>query len=296
MLSAILFSNRPKLEGEQAGGFFGDRSERIGIIELNGVIVRSKKVLKKLDDFEKDKRIKGVVIRMNSPGGGVAPSQEIFEAVKAFSKPVYVSMGSVAASGAYYIACGAKKVFANPGTITGSIGVLMQFANLKKLYQWAKIERYTLKTGKFKDAGSDHRAMTPEEKELFLGMLQDVLDQFRSAVKEGRKMTPASVRKVSDGRIFSGRQAKDLKLVDELGTLQDTIEALGKELGIKGKPKVVYHDRKRSKWIDFILDHRPEEEAKASSSNIGQWVRNFLQIPEQTQVLDPGLYWLWDGA
>ena len=147
--------------------FESGKGEYVAVIELKGAIMESKKLLKKLKAAEEEKDIKAVVLQMNSPGGVVAPSQEIYEAVKKFPKPLVVSMESVAASGAYYIAAGSKKIFANAGTLTGSIGVIMSFANLKKLYEWAKIERFSIKTGKFKDSGAEYRDMNPEEKAYF---------------------------------------------------------------------------------------------------------------------------------
>ena len=185
--------------------------------EINSVIMDSK-TLAQLKKFDEDKGVKAVVLRLNSPGGSVAPSQEIYEAVKDFKKPVVASMASVAASGVYYIAVGAPIIYANPGTITGSIGVIMEFANLEKLYEWAKIKRYVIKTGKFKDAGGEHREMTPEDRALLQGMIDDVLVQFKTAVAAGRKLSLEDVTKVADGRIFRAIRPK-CQTGGQLGTL-----------------------------------------------------------------------------
>src|SRR4029077_13140783 len=146
-----------------------------------------------------DSDVKAIVLRLNSPGGAVAPSQEIYQAVKNYKKPIVASMSSVAASGAYYVACGAKKVYANPGTITGSIGVIMEFANLEKLYEWAKIKRFSIKTGRFKDVGAEYREMTADERALLQNMVDDVLSQFTLAVSEGRNIPLETVKEIADG-------------------------------------------------------------------------------------------------
>ncbi len=287
----------------------------VGVLELNGVITDSKKFIKKLKKFEEDDDIKAVVIRLDSPGGAVAPSQEIYQAVENYKKPILSSMGSVAASGAYYVASGTQKIYANPGTITGSIGVIMEFANLSKLYEWAKVERYSIKTGKFKDAGAEYREMTAEEKALLQGMVDDVLVQFKEAVSKGRKMTMAEVTAIADGRIFSGNQAKKAKLVDETGTLHDAIEAAGKIAGIKGEPEVVYPDKAKKSILDLIMDNTQSgdsDESSESQSSIGSRGLAGLMsgmiggvvravsgtshgLPETMPMISPGIYWLWTG-
>jgi protease-4 len=280
------------------GAFLASGKGSVGVIELNGVIMDSKKTLKKLEDFEESPGIKAVVLRLNSPGGAVAPSQEIYQAVKGYKKPLVVSMSSVAASGAYYVAMGAKKVYANPGTITGSIGVIMEFANLEKLYEWAKVQRYAIKTGKFKDVGAEYREMGPEERALLQTMVDDVLSQFKQAVSEGRKLTLEQVTEVADGRIFSGSQAKAAKLVDELGTLQDAINEAGKLAGIDGKPNVVYPEKARPRWMDLILDDGSQEERSESSNSLVGALTSILNghVEKAVTGLEPGIYWIWTGA
>ncbi|NDD92046.1 signal peptide peptidase SppA [bacterium] len=296
-LSGKLILDQGGSGGGAASKMIGSR-KKVGVIELNGVILESKKVLKQLDKFSEDSSVKAVVLRLNSPGGAVAPSQEIYEAVKKYDKPLVVSMSSVAASGAYYIAAGSKRVFANPGTLTGSIGVIMQFTNMEKLYEWAKISRYSIKTGKFKDAGAEYRSMTAEERALLQGLIDDTLVQFKRAVADGRKLTAVEVDAVADGRIFSGAQAKALKLVDELGTLQDAIEEAAKLGLIDGKPKVVYPDRGRQGLAEWLINQDSEDSESQGSwgtalqSALTQFIYGVLSIPNPPVRLQPGVYWL----
>lgn len=296
--SAIYFTKGGTTGSTRGSGFLATGKGAVGVIELNGVIMDSKKTLKKLEDFEESPGIKAVVLRLNSPGGAVAPSQEIYQAVKSYKKPLIVSMSSVAASGAYYVAMGAKKVYANPGTITGSIGVIMEFANLEKLYEWAKVQRYAIKTGKFKDVGAEYREMGPEERALLQTMVDDVLSQFKQAVSDGRKLTMEQVTEVADGRIFSGSQAKAAKLVDELGTLQDAINDAGKMAGISGKPDVVYPEKSRSRWIDLIMDNGSGDDRSENSNSLVGALTSILNghVEKAVTGLEPGIYWIWTGA
>jgi protease-4 len=279
----------------------------VGVLELNGVIMDSKKILSRLERLEESDQVKAVVLRLNSPGGSVAPSQEIYEAVKAFKKPLVISMGSVAASGAYYIAAGAKKVFANPGTLTGSIGVIMEFMNLEKLYGWAKVERFSIKSGKFKDIGAEYREMTSDERNLLQSMVADILSQFRHAVSEGRGLKMEHVVELSDGRIFSGKQARDLGLVDELGTMHDAIVEAGKEGGIKGKPSVYYIEKPKS-MVEKLFDD-PSADSGDSPGGLFGLLRNALMLAGQLRGTGwndssvalpittlPGPYLLWGGV
>ena len=279
----------------------GKSGEYIAEIELKGVIMDSHKILKQLKAAEEEKDIKAVVLRLNSPGGSVAPSQEIYEAVKAFPKPLVVTMESVAASGAFYVAAGAKHVFANAGTLTGSIGVIMEFINLKKLYEWAKVERFTINTGKFKDSGSEYRDMRPDERAYFQSLVLDTLEQFKAAVAEGRHMTPEEVTAIADGRVFSGMQAKKLKLVDEIGTFQDAVAYIAKEVKIKGKPKLVHPSKKSAGLKELLMGGDEEDGFEEESSVMDRLVAkisnrimgaNMLE----NQIRPAGLYVLWNAG
>jgi len=209
-------------------------------------------------------------------------------------------MASVAASGGYYVAVAAKKIYANAGTITGSIGVIMEFANLEKLYEWAKIKRYSIKTGKFKDAGADYRDMTPEERAQLQAMVDDVLLQFKTAVVAGRGMTMEQLTPIADGRIFSGQQAKSVKLVDEIGTLDDAIHEAAKMAGITGKPKI-FRDEKKKDWMEILQEQMEQGEEDESSSSTKKSVfskaaSEIFGAESNSTILAPGIYWIWKGA
>jgi protease-4 len=234
-------------------------SDRVALVKIEGVLITSDHVVDELHDYAEDSSIKAIVIRIDSPGGGVVPSQEIYNAVKYAKregKKVVVSMGSVAASGGYYVAAAADKIVANPGTLTGSIGVKMEFANLEKLLEKIGVQGMVVKSGEYKDIGSPFRTMTEQEKKLLQGVIDDVHSQFIKAVAEGRNLPEADVRAIADGRIFTGQQALSLKLVDKMGDLTDSIQLAGELAGIKGKPKVI----ERKKKIPFF-EYLKEESA-----------------------------------
>jgi protease-4 len=230
--------------------------DRIALIEISGVISESGEVIENLKKYGQQERIKGIVLRIDSPGGGVVPAQEIYKAVleiKEKGKPVIASMGNIAASGGYYIACAADEILANPGTITGSIAVIMALSNFEELLEKIGLKATVIKTGKHKDMGSPLRPLTEEEKSLLQGLLDDVHYQFIEAVAQGRKLPLEKIKELADGRIFTGRQAKNLGLIDQLGTLEDAINYTGKLAKIPGKPKVVRPEKKRG-LLSWMLD------------------------------------------
>lgn len=255
IVKKVLFSSDPSKKGH------------VAVIELSGMIITSESFLKNLEEHLEHKGLKAIVLRINSPGGLVAPSQEIYEAIKkADAKvPVLVSMASLAASGGYYAALGGRKIYANPGTLTASIGVIMEFANTQKLYQWAKIERFVIKAGKFKDVGSPLKVMTPEERGLLQGMATNIHDQFKKAVKERRKMEQKDVDEYADGRVMTGEQAQKVKLVDELKTFDEVILEAKKLGGLTEKDPVIYPEGKG--LIRKILEG---EEASTDLGILGQ--------------------------
>lgn len=220
--------------------------EKIALVRVEGIISNSKNVLAQLSKHRKNDTIKAIVLRIDSPGGGVAPSQEIYQTVKEIvaegKQTVVISMGAVAASGGYYIASAADKIMANPGTITGSIGVIMEFANVEELFKKVGLKTVVLKTGPHKDIGSPVRDMTPEEKAIIQELLDDVYNQFVEAVAEGRNLAVAQVKEFSDGRIFSGKKAKELGLVDELGNLPAACELAADLAGITKRPLVIVEE------------------------------------------------------
>lgn len=235
-------------------------SEGVGLVEVKGIIVDGQETVQQLRDLKKDKRVKAVVLRVESPGGVVGPSQEIYAEVKGLAKvkKVVVSMGSVAASGGYYIAAPATVIYANPGTITGSIGVLMKFSNIEGLMGKVGMKAFTLKTGKFKDAGSPVREMSPEERDMLQGVIDSTHAQFVRAVAEGRKLPVEQVRRIADGRIFSGEQALSLKLIDRIGTLQDAVEEAGRLGGVEGEPELIRPPKKKKPMLDMLVQATAE--------------------------------------
>jgi protease-4 len=224
--------------------------DKIAIVEIKGVITQSSGVIEEMSQYQEDEGVKAIILRIDSPGGGVGPAQEIHrEVLKIKSKKkVITSMGSVAASGGYYIACASDLIIANPGTITGSIGVLMEFTNIEELFKKIGIKGVVLKSGEHKDIGSPFREMTPEEKKIVQGVIDNVHQQFVQAVVEGRKMDREKVMQIADGRILTGEQAKQIGLVDQIGNLQDAIDVVAKMVGIEGKPNVLYPKRRFSLW------------------------------------------------
>lgn len=240
------------MTGRPAGLAVG---KKVGVIEVSGVIAASRETIEQLIDFRDDAAIKAIVLRVDSPGGGVGPSQEIYEEVRkaAAVKPVVVSIGSVAASGGYYIAVPAQRIVANPGSITGSIGVIMEFTNFQELLQKIGLRSDVIKSGEHKDIGSPVRPMSDNDRQILQSMIDDVHAQFIEAVAEGRKMDPEVVRPLADGRIFTGRQAMAAGLVDELGNLQDSIEVAAELAGIEGEPKIVYPPKPRTSVLEYLI-------------------------------------------
>ncbi len=234
--------------------------EKVALIRVEGIIIDSTAVIEELKEHSKDKSVKAIVLRVDSPGGGVAPSQEIYEEILKIkkNKKVVVSMGSVAASGGYYISAPADRIIANAGTLTGSIGVIMEIPNVSNLMKKIGVETQVIKSGRHKDMASIFKSMTPEEKEILQTVLDDVHDQFIEAVSDARGMEIEVVRKLSDGRIFTGRMAKEMGLVDELGNLEDAIMVAGKLTGIKGEPKVVYKEEEFS-FIGMLRGEFPKK-------------------------------------
>jgi protease-4 len=233
---------------------FGDK---IAVVEVKGAIIESSRVIEELQQYVSDDGVKAIILRVDSPGGGVGPSQEIYREImriKSTSKrKVVTSMGSVAASGGYYIASASDLIVANPGTITGSIGVIMQFSNFEELLKKIGVKGVVLKSGEHKDIGSPFREMTPEEKRIMQEVLDNVHQQFIQAVAEGRKLDRSKVAQIADGRILTGEQAKNLGLVDQLGNLQDTIDITAKMVGIVGKPNVLYPPKKRFSIWELLM-------------------------------------------
>jgi protease-4 len=236
-----------------------DSRAKIGVIQIEGVISSdlSERTVRQLTKYRDDASIKAIILRIESPGGGVASSQEIYEEVSRVrlgGKLVVASLGSVAASGGYYVACTADRIFANAGTLTGSIGVIVQLANAEDLLRKVGVASTVITSGPFKDSGNPTRTLRPEERQVFQALVDDVYQQFVEAVAQGRNLPLDEVRQAADGRIYTGRQARDLRLVDELGSMQDAITYAASTLGIVGKPKLVQEGKERLWWLRFLFE------------------------------------------
>jgi protease-4 len=249
--------------------FQGDNEEEyssgtggtLAVVELKDEILSSENIVRQFKKYRENPSVKGIVFRIESPGGGVSASQEIYEEVKKTrdsGKPVVVSMGSVAASGGYYVSCGATKIVANPGTVTGSIGVISQFMNFNQLMGKVGVGTTTVKSGKFKDTGNPYREMTEEEKKYFQETIDDVYQQFLGVVETERKIPHDAAKKLADGRIFTGKKAYEVGLVDTLGTYEDAIALAAHLAKISGTPKIV-KERKKERLSDILFGSLKEE-------------------------------------
>lgn len=239
--------------------------EGVGVLEITGSINDSQEAIRNLKQFGETNGIKAVVVRINSPGGGVAPTQEIFEEIEKVkkNKPVIASLGGMATSGGYYIASACSQVVANPGTLTGSIGVIMELGNMEELLRKIGLKGYNIKSGPHKDIGSPLRPLSAEEKAILQSLVDNVHGQFIRAVAKGRRMSEDKVRALADGRVYSGEQAKGLGLVDLLGNMEDAIDLAAKRGGIKGAPQVIHSRGEDKGWWERLF----------SSFLGGQWGR-----------------------
>lgn len=262
------------------------------LLRVSGVIISAEKVLKQLDKYGRDSKIKAVVIRIDSPGGVVGASQEYYTGIKKFrastKKPVIISCSNLAASGAYYTAVAGDVIYTNPGTLMGSIGVIMEFANLQGLYDWAKIKRYVVKTGPYKDSGAEYRPMRDDELKLFQTMIDEVYKQFKQAVADGRKLPIEKVEPFADGRIFTGEFAVKNGFADKIGDLEDAITEAGLTGGIKGKPEVFEPKKWRSNILELIMNNNEDEDEGLHAPD---WAKTFSRVL-RTELLGKPLFLL----
>ncbi len=228
--------------------------QKVAVIDIAGIVSKSDATIKLIHTYRDDPSVKAIVLRIDSPGGSVAPVQEIFTELEKIEKPIVASMGGSAASGGYYIACAADTIVANPGTLTGSIGVIMQFTRMKGLYDKVGLEHQVVKSGQFKDTGSPFRELTEQERAVLQATVDDVYNQFVDAIfaARGSLLTRAEVVELADGRIFSGKQALESKLIDQLGNLPDAIKIAGELAGIEGKPRVLRPERRTSLFEQLL--------------------------------------------
>jgi protease IV len=237
--------------GEGGSSLFGPK---VAIVELEGIILDVDDLVRELKAHRENPSVRAVVLRINSPGGVVGPTQELYDAVRRLrdaGKPVVASLGAVAASGGYYVAVGCDEIYANRGTLTGSIGVIMQLANFEQLMKKVGVDYVVVKAGQFKDIGSPSRPMTPDERRVMQGLLDDVHGQFIDAVAAGRKLPREDVVRFADGRVFSGTQAKELHMIDVLGDLEDAVNAAAKRVNIPLPPAVI-QPKRRFSIVDLL--------------------------------------------
>jgi protease-4 len=269
------------MQDETTGGGLRSFGDKVAVVELEGVILTPRQVVQQLKRYGDDRSVKAIVLRINTPGGGAAASQEIYSMVRRLrsekEKPVVASIESVGASGGYYVAAAADQIYADPASVVGSIGVIAQWFNYAELARWAKLKEVTLKAGEMKDAGSPTRDLTPAERRYFQGILDDMHLQFMNAVAEGREMELEDVRKLADGRVFTGAQARELGLIDELGDLHDAVMAAAEAAGIKGEPVLIRPERQRRTLLDVLF------------SEGADWLPDRAKLM-QTHV---GFYYLW---
>jgi len=227
---------------------------KIGVVTVQGIITESLEITEQLEDFGRDDKIRAVVVRIESPGGGVVPSQEIHDAILSLKrhKKVVASMGSVAASGGYLIACAADWIVASPGTITGSLSAVMHYANVEGLMKKLGLQAFVVKSGRYKDIGSPTRMMTPEEKAILQGVVDDSCAQFVEVIQKNRKIPADRLMEITDGRIFTGRQAKTLGLVDELGGFDLAVRKAGRLAGLKEKPDIVFPPERSAGFWELL--------------------------------------------
>ena len=267
---------------------------RIGVVEIKGEIgtggrirgqVDAEEMLKVVKRFADDAEMKAVVVRIDSPGGAVGPSQEIFDEVRklAEKKTVVCSMGNLAASGGFYIAMACPHILAEPGTLTGSIGVITQFPNVKGLAERFSVRFETIKSGKLKDSGNPFRDMTPEDRAYWQQLVDQVYAQFLQAVVEARNLPEADVRKIADGRVLTGQQAQELGLIDDLGNFNDAVDAAKEAAGLTGEPRLVYPPEERSRFFEELIG--------GAARSVADAVRTELHR-EASAAATPGVYYM----
>ncbi|MGB8012818.1 MAG: signal peptide peptidase SppA [Terriglobales bacterium] len=269
---------------------FGDRDEessftgfgsKIAVVELDGVIFSPKQVVPQLKKFADDDSVKAIIIHVNSPGGGVAASEEIYREVKRIrdekKKRIVASIETVGASGAYYVASATNKIYADKGSVVGSIGVIAEWVNYGELLKWAKMAAITMKTGEFKDTGSPTREMTPAEREYMQGLIDNMCTQFIQAVADGRHAKEADIRAIADGRVWTGTQALDLKLVDQIADFEGAVKDTAQAVNITGEPTLVWPPKEKRSGLDLLFGD----------------VSDYLPTREKLMEQQVGFYYLW---
>jgi protease IV len=265
--------------GREAGiHAFGDK---IGVVDLDGVIVDPSEVVDDLRRFADDDSIKAIIIHVNSPGGGVAASEEIYREVKRIRddkhKRIVASIQTVGASGAYYVSAATNKIYADSGSVVGSIGVIAEWVNYGELMRWAKLKPEVLKVGEFKDTGDPSRALTPAERQYMQGLIDNMYGQFVQAVADGRHAKASDIKSIADGRVWTGEQAIGIHLIDQIGDFRAAVLDTAKSVNISGEPVLVHPERDRKSLLDLLF------------GDASQW------LPTKEKLLDQhvGFYYLW---
>lgn len=265
--------------GQQAGiHAFGDK---IGVVDLEGVILDPKETVDQLRKFADDDSIKAIIIHVNSPGGGVAASEEIYREVKRVrdekKKRIVAAIESVGASGAYYVSAGTNKIYADSGSVVGSIGVIAEWVNYGDLMRWAKLKPEVLKVGEFKDTGNPTRELTPAERQYLQSLIDNMYGQFVRAVADGRHAKEADIKPIADGRVWTGEQALGMHLVDQIADFRSAVLDTAKSVNISGEPVLVHPERERKSLLDLL------------SGDVSPW------LPTKEKLLDQqmGFYYLW---
>ncbi|MGA9511641.1 MAG: signal peptide peptidase SppA [Candidatus Sulfotelmatobacter sp.] len=260
---------------------FGGFGDRIGVVDLEGVILSPEPVVGELKKFNDDSSIKAIILHVNSPGGGVAASEEIYREVKRIrdekKKRIVVSIETVGASGAYYVSSASNKIYADNGSIVGSIGVIAEWVNYGDLLRWAKLKSVVLKTGEFKDTGNPTRDLTPAEQAYMQSLIDNMFGQFIQAVADGRGMKFDDVKAIANGKVWTGKEALSMKLIDDVGDFQAVVKDTAKSVGISGEPTLVHPEKDRRTLLDLLL------------GDVSQY------LPDATKMLEQhvGFYYLW---
>src|SRR5215469_3778915 len=263
--------------GERAGLF----GEKIGIVDLDGVILSPTETVDELRRLADDDSVKAIIIHVNSPGGGVAASEEIYSEVKRIrdEKKKYIasSIETVGASGAYYVSSATNKIYANRGSVVGSIGVIAEWVNYGDLMRWAKLKPELLKVGKFKDTGDPTRELTPAERQYMQGLIDNMYGQFVKAVADGRHAKVEDIKSIADGRVWTGEQAISIHLIDQVADFRSAVLDTAKSVGISGEPTIVRPERNRTSLLDLLL------------GDVSPW------LPTKEKLMDQqvGFYYLW---
>jgi protease-4 len=260
---------------------FGGFGDRIGVVDLDGVILSPQPVVDELKKFNDDSSIKAIILHVNSPGGGVAASEEIYREVKRIhdekKKRVVVSIETVGASGAYYVSSASNKIYADQGSIVGSIGVIAEWVNYGDLMRWAKLKSVVLKTGEFKDTGDPSRDLTPAEQAYMQSLIDNMFGQFIQAVADGRGLKYDDVKSIANGKVWTGKEALDMKLIDNIGDFQAVVKETAKSVGISGEPTLVHPEKDRKTLLDLVLGD----------------VSQYLPSTEKMMEQHVGFYYLW---